>query len=202
MLLKQWAEPMENKEIDNIKAENLIGIAEHLEECLSKLDYNNPKHRQLAIDAMELYVKNYISPAMYLPDTTINGVMGISIEGLALGAMFDQYIESLERPEERIKFVFMDCFDHEGTQQQRDDFWAAWLLREAVGCIGWLCNFLDEPLPPGKHKQIPVSVLRREIEQLQEILKLPMTNIKVDIGILIEAEHEALAEWNGETTAS
>ena len=192
---------MDTKSTTEINAEKLIGLRGHLKNRLSKLDYKNIEHRQIAINAMELYIKRYITPAMRLPDTTICGVVGKQIQGLALGVMFDSQRKDLSHPdEEELKEVFRDFFKHEGTPQLRDDFWTAWLVREAVACIGWLCNFLDEPLPPSKHKQIPASVLREEIEQLQEILKLSMTNIKVDIGILLEAEQEALAEWNEEIT--
>ena len=148
---------------------------------------------------MELYVRKYISPAMYLPDTTINGVMGISVEGLALGVMFDSQRKNLQRPEEEIKFVFRDCFKHEGTQQQRDDFWAAWLLREAVSCVGWIHNFLNEPLRPREDKNIAANVLKKEIQQLQKILELPMPAVKGTIELLIENEQKALAEWNKKT---
>lgn len=184
-------------DIKDIKAEDLIGIDDRLIDCLSALDCHNTKHRQIAIDAMEIYVRRYISPAMYLPDTTINGVIGRSVEGLALGVMFDQHIESLERPdEEMIKFVFKDCLKHEGTQQQRDDFWAAWLLREAVGCVRSLCNFLEKPLRRHTEERIEATVLEQEIRQLQKIYKIPMTGIKSWIELLIEKEQKALAEWN------
>ena len=184
-----------NRNRKNIGIEDLIGLRTQLKEYLSKLDYCNPEHRQLAIYAMECYIKKYISPAMYLPDTTINGVMGIAIEGLALKVMFDENIESLERPEEKIKFVFRDCFKHEGTQQQRDDFWAAWLLKNAVGCVKSLYTFLNEPLIAGEDKGIAANVLKKEIQQLQKILKLPMPAVKGTIELLIETEQKVLAEW-------
>ena len=194
---------MDTKNTTEIKSEELIGLRSHLKDYLSKLDYRNPEHRQLAIKAMELYIKRYITPAMRLPDTTINGVVGKDITGLALGVMFDSQRKDLNRPnEEEIKEVFRDFFGHEATSQLREDFWTAWLVREAVGCLMKLRNFLDEPLPPGKHKQIPALVLRQEINQLQQILKLPMTNVKYDIEILLESEKEALVQWSEETTVS
>ena len=88
---------MDIRNVENIRTEDLIGIDDYLIEQLSKMDCYNSEHRQLAIYAMEFYIEKYISPAMYLPDTTINGVMGTSVEGLALGVMFDQHIKSLER---------------------------------------------------------------------------------------------------------
>ena len=194
---------MDTKNKYNIKVEELIGIRSHLKNCLSKLNSKNPKHRQLVIEAMELYIERYITPAMCLSDTTIDGVVGKQITGLALGVMFDSQREDLSRPnEEELKSVFIEFFKNEGTPQLRNDFWSAWLVREAVGCIGWLCNFLKKPLPPSDYKQIAADVLKHEIKQLQQIFKLPMTNVKYDIEYLIECEQEALAQWSEEVTTS
>ena len=193
---------MDTKNTTEINAEELIGLDSHLENCLSKLDPKNTEHRRIAIKAMELYITKYITPAMYLPDTSIGGVIGNESLGFPFSVFFDSERQDLSRPNEEELTETLKMAVDEPTSQLRDDFWAAWLLREAVSCIMSLCNFLKEPIPPRGHKQIAVDVLKHEIKQLQQIFKLPMTNVKYDIEYLIECEQEALAEWNEEVTAS
>ena len=193
---------MDTKNTKQIQVDDLIGLHSHLKICLQKLDCRNSEHRQIAIEAIELYVRKYITPAMYLPDTTVEGVIGDESLGFPLSVFFDSERKDLSRPSDEELTETLKMAVYEPTPQLKDDFWAAWLLREAVICIMSLCNFLDEPLPPGNHKQISPNVLHREIKQLQQIIKLPMTNIKVEIEILLESEQEALTEWNKETIVS
>ena len=179
--------------------EDLITIDDKLQVYLTHLDFQNTKDRQLAIEVMEVYIRRYITPAMHLPHTDIDGVVGKQITGLGLSFLFDSRRKDLSRPsDEELDEVFDELVEQKATPQSRNDFWTAWLVREACSCIGTLCNFLDEPLSPTKEKQITPSILRQEIEQLQQILKLPMTAIKSRIEILIESEQEALKEWTND----
>ena len=201
--LKQWKELMDTKDIKNIKAEDLIGIDDYLEDKLSRLDHSNYEHRQIAIDAMELYIRKYISPAMYLPETTLDSVVGKEIGGLGLDFLFNSNRKDLSRPEDKeIDDVLEGLAKRTPTPRLRNDFWAAWLLENAVFCIKSLYYFLNEPLRPRKNKNIPAKVLQHEIVQLKEILKLPMTAISDTIEFLVENEQEALAEWNEERSIS
>ena len=131
-------------------------------------------------------------PAMHLSHTDIDGAVGEQITGLGLGVLFDSERKDLSRPsDEEINEVFYELTELKPTQQLRDVFWTTWLVREAVSCIRKLCNFLEEPLGT----QISTDMLTREIKQLQQILKLPMTGIRANIEILLEKEKEALFEW-------
>ena len=177
---------MDTKNIKKIQAEELIGLRSHLKSCLSKLDYKNSSHRQLAIEVMELYIKRYIIPAMHLPDTTIEGVIGNESLGFPLSVFFDSERKDLSRPSDEELTEALKMAVDEPTPQLREDFWTAWLVREAVGCLMKLCNFLEETFQFGQDTKISANVLRQEIEQLQEILELPMTGIKANIEILLE----------------
>lgn len=190
---------MDTNNRQEIEVENLIGLHSYLKNCLSKLDSKSSKHRRLVIKAIESYVKKYITPAMRLPDTTIDGVVGKEIEGLGLDFLFDSNRKYLTRPSDKeIDEVLEGLAEVRATPQLRNDFWTAWLVREAVICIMSLCNFLEEPFQFGQNTQILANVLHKEIEQLQEILKLPMTGIKANIEILLEKEKEVLAKCTNE----
>ena len=188
----------------DIKAEELIGLRGYLKNCLSKLDCRNIKHRQIVIEAIEEYIKRYVTPALYLlPNTDINKAVGAEITGLGLGVLFDSKREGLNRPsDEEIDEVFKELTELEPTPERRMRFWDAWLVRNALNCVTTLCNFLKEPILSGK-KQLPVSVLNQEIKQLQYILTLPMTPaFEQWIDGVLKWEKEALAEWNEEATTS
>ena len=191
---------MDNKNIEDIKAEDLIGTHDHLKKYLSKLDSQNPQHRHLAISAMEIYTKKYISSVMHLPDKTIDGVVGKQIEGLGFDALFSYNRHNLIRPDDNeIDEVLEGLAGRKATPQLRDDFWATWLAREAEFCIMGICNFMEKPLTNSEIKQIPANTLKQEIQQIEQIYKIPMTGIKSWIELLIEKEQKALAEWYKET---
>ena len=177
--------------------------AERLDKYLKDFNANDTGHRYLAIKIMEAYIKKYETPALYLKDTDLNKIVGTQVEGLALGVMFDSQREDLSGPdEEEIKEVFRDFTGHEGTPQSRNDFWTAWLLRESRHCIAGLCNFLKKPLISPEKKQIPANILKQEIQQIEQILTLPMTEIKAWIETTLKWEKRALAEWEEEITTS
>lgn len=189
---------MDNRDDKEVKTENLITVRESLDKHIGNLNSKNSKHRQIVIQAIGAYIKRYVTPALYLPNTDIDEVVGKQITGLALGVMFDSRRKDLSRPDEKeIEEVFQDFFGNEGTPQLREDFWAAWLVREALSCIRKLCNFLEEPLVPRRDKRIKSEVLKAEIRQLEYILSLPMTDaFRQWIEGTMRAEKEALAAWN------
>ena len=187
----------------DIKIDNLITISEKLDEYLESLENKNPEHRQLAIRAIEVYITQYVTPALYLiPNIDLNTVLGKHITGLALGVAFDSERENLDRPsDEELDYVFKEVIQLKPTPERRQKFWDAWLVNQSKLCIMGLCNFLKEPILSGE-RQLPVSILNQEIKQLQHILTLPMTPAFAQwIEGVLKWEKEALAEWSEETTA-
>lgn len=189
----------------NIKVEDLITITEKLDEYLETMNSKNTEHRQLAIKAIEEYIKRYVSPALYLlPNISLNKVLGKSITGLGLNFLFDSNRKDLSPPtNEEIDDVLIGLGKLEPTPELRRKFWDSWLADQSKTCIMGLCNFLDEPLTPTRDKQIMPDILAKEIEQLQYILTLPMTPaFEQWIEGVLEWEREALAKWKEEITAS
>ena len=193
----------EKNDVGEVKVEDLIAVEEKLDWDLEKLDSKNTEHRQLAVLAIETYIQRYVIPALYLANTNIGKVVGKEIQGLGLYYLFDSNRKDLNRPsDEEIDDVLIGLAERTPTPQLREDFWNAWLVREALGCIKGLCNFLEEPLIPRMDKRIKPEVLKAEIRQLEYILSLPITDaFRQWIEDTIRAEKEALAVWNEEVTA-
>ena len=104
--------------------------------------------------------------------------------------------------DEKIEYLFQEISVQERKPQKYEDFWKAWLVRQAELCIRKLCNFLNDALIPTKDKNIPADVLQKEIEQIEEILKIPMVNVYSYIDTFLEWERKALSVWTEETEDS
>ena len=191
--------------IEDIKVDDLITSYHKLHFYLRYiLNPKNTEDRQLAIKAMELYVKQYVMPALYLATPCeyasdreslcvhLEEIVGRKFNESSMRLQVDFGREDIANPNDKEVAKIESFFSEAPTSGMIDDFWTACLANEARDNISHLTLFLESPLVTSVKRQIEPSVLQNEIQQLQKLLKFSMNLHDDGIKLLISWQRKII----------